>query len=136
MAYFIPTMYNITKPVGQGLPNVADDVRLVQVLLTEFARSDFGWAPPTPLPVDGMYSENLRQWILAYQKRVQRAGYNVVADGKVHPMPMKSKSDWSHEVGGYHSTMYSLNSGLLHWNREAHANVADRLRLPCCFEVL
>jgi hypothetical protein len=93
MAYFIPMMYNISNPVGQGQPNAPDDVRLVQVLLTEFAKYDPGWAPPTPLAVDGAYRENLGQWILAFQKCVQRWGYNIVADGKVNPMPMRGKSD-------------------------------------------
>jgi hypothetical protein len=136
MAYFIQAMYNLSKPVGQGLPNLADDVRLLQVMLTEYAKYGFGWAPPTPLPVDGVFSENLRQWILAFQKFVRQSGYNVTVDGKVHPMPMRGRTDWSPEIAGSLSTMYSLNAGLFRANQTVHAAVGDRLRLPSSHEAL
>jgi hypothetical protein len=131
MAFMIMPVYNIDSAVGEGKINQADDVRLVQTMLIELATADPGWAPPTPLFADGVWSPNLKLWILAFQTRLaQMNPGKAVVDGRIDPMPMKGTSDWSASFGsGAWSSMYSLNWALHHYARAVHIGLGDRLGL-------
>jgi len=133
MAYEIMAVYNVNLPVGPGQPNRPDDVKLVQTMLIEVTKALLeDWdKPPTPLMCDGRYSENLRQWIIAFQKRAAEAlGGKIAVDGKVDPMPMKGKFDWSSTIGNVKSTMFELNVVLHKGARSAHSQIGVRLALP------
>ena len=131
MSYMTIVVYNIDSAVGSGRANKPDDVRLVQELLNAVARTERNWAPPTPLAVDGKFSNNLRIWILAFQTRsaVMNQG-KVVVDGLVDPIPMNGGHNWEPKIaGGTFSTMYGLNYRSWKANRQNHVALGQRLNL-------
>ncbi len=135
MAYMVMPVYNLDKAVGQSQPNLPDDVRLIQVMLTEFAKVHPGWAPPLPLSVDGTFSNRLTQWILGFQKECNNGTPGlVVADGKINPMQMSGKFDWISEIGSRRSTLFMLNMGLHKKARSVHAGLGARLGLKSSAE--
>lgn len=86
---FIP-FYNIDNSVGKGGVNVPEDVLLVQFFLSEVAKAGPHPTPPptTPLPVNGMASPLLNDWIDWFQKAVKTRGKAITNDGKVDPAKM------------------------------------------------
>jgi hypothetical protein len=82
--------YNLTHSVGKGGSNYGDDVWLVQYMLTEIANHPTGGgesAPKTKLPINGVYSPLLDDWIFWFQKQVQMHGKPVTVDGRIDPLP-------------------------------------------------
>ena len=131
MSYMTLPVYNIDSAVGSGKTNKPDDVRLVQELLKAVAKAEGNWAPPTPLPVDGRFSNSLRIWIVAFQTRsaVLNPG-KVVVDGLVDPIPMNGDHNWDPKLaGGIFSTMYGLNYRSWKANRQTHIALGQRLNL-------
>ena len=121
MAVMIPPIYNTSRPVGQNEANQADDVRLIQTLLTEYAQLVPSWAPPTPLAVTGSFSNDLRVWILAFQTEMRRVGAPMELDGKIHPMLMDNKFDYRSKFrSGVGSTLFALNENFRHKARARH----------------
>ena len=131
MAYKVMPVYNTNAPVGQGEPNMPDDVRLVQKFLVTLAQVSHNrsWIPATPLLVDGCYSPNLREWILAFQRAANSANPGALKeDGKVHPMRMATATDWSAKFGsGRWSTMYAMNTMLRQMSSSSHDNLGAEL---------
>jgi hypothetical protein len=127
MPYKLMPVYNIDQAVGQGAPNLPPDVRLIQTMLNELSKIKVGWAPQTPLPVDGVYTPILRDWIIAYQKVVLSAGTSIALDGRVDPMKVDGFYDWSASFGGSVSTMFTLNWNLRKRARNIHDGLASRL---------
>ena len=131
MAYMTLPIYNIDAAVGGRKVNRSDDVRLVQALLNAVAATDQGWAPLTPLPIDGAFTENLHAWILAFQQRSARQNPGkVVTDGVVDPIPMHGSQNWDSKFsGGAWSVMYGLNYRSWKGNRQYHLALGERLNL-------
>ena len=127
MAYKIMPVYNIDQSVGQGGANQTQDVRLIQIMLNELAKIRSDWAPTTPLPVDGMATAVLRDWIIAYQKHVRAAGQPITVDGRVDPMAVIKGVDWSSGFGGSWSTMFTLNYNLRKRAANVHEGLAARV---------
>ena len=73
--------YNVSFAVGPNAPNTAEDVRLVQTMLTELGT----YLPifPRGLAVDGRFGPETESHILAAQKLFKQMGLPVVADGRV-----------------------------------------------------
>lgn len=127
MAVFLPGIYNTDKPVGQNEANLPQDVRLVQTLLTEYARLTPQWTPPpTPLAVDGNYTPNTGAWILSFQKYAAQQ-VSITQDGKVHPMKVNHTFDWEAKLGGIWSTLYSLNVAVRRKDRTAWGGIQGKL---------
>ncbi len=132
MAYMIMPVYNTDQPVGQGEANRPDDVRLVQTMLVELKRATPGdWGPPQPLVVDGRFGPGTRDWILAFQRKMNSANPGaLVEDGKVHPMPVRGTRDWSARfTSGRVSTLWVLNDMLRRQARNVHQQLGPRLGL-------
>lgn len=132
MAYMTLPVYNIDCAVGDRQPNRADDVRLVQELLNAIARRDGGWAPPAPLPADGVYSENLGAWIRAFQQRcaARNPHWQYIQDGKVSPMHMRSGEEWDGRFGARTvAVLYTLNFRSWEEDRQGHFQLGMRLHL-------
>jgi hypothetical protein len=130
MAIMIPPIYNTNRPVGHNEANQSDDVRLIQTMLTEYARVVPAWVPSTPLAVDGIYSSNLTAWIRAFQTACRNVGSPVVVDGKIHPMPMDNKFDYRSKFrSGAGSTLFTLNVNLRHKARARHQSLGTQLGL-------
>lgn len=130
MAIMIPPIYNTDRPVGQNEPNQPDDVRLIQTMLNEFARVSTGWAPTTPLPTNGTFTNDLTIWIRAFQSKLRSIGSPVVVDGKIHPMPMDNKFDFRSKFrSGVGSTLFALNVNYRDKARPMHQSLGTRLGL-------
>lgn len=127
MAYKLMPVYNIDQSVGQGGVNQPQDVRLIQTMLNELAKIRVDWAPSTLLPVDGVATPVLRDWITAYQKHVRAAGQPITVDGRVDPMAVTKLVDWSSGFGGSWSTMFTLNYNLRKRALGVHEGLATRL---------
>lgn len=74
----LPTIYNITYPVGPNRPNVRDDVLLIQTLLrlANFARD---------ITVDGLFGVQTEKMIEAFEACVRRKHLLLAADGIFEP---------------------------------------------------
>src|SRR5271170_1684748 len=70
-------MQRITRAVGPGQPNRAEDVLLVQALLNQY-KDELGMA--APLDVDGLFGPRTASAILEFQ----RCRKLPIADGIVH----------------------------------------------------
>lgn len=132
MAYRIMPIYNVDRAVGEGEANLPHDVKLVQALVGELSLlGQTPGAPPRPPPLDGKFTTELKQWIMAIQNLVGSRGTAMMADGKIHPIPMANNpADWKSKFSsGYVSTLYALNIFLRDANRDAHDRIAKRLWL-------
>jgi hypothetical protein len=131
MAYMLMPMYNLDKPVGKFQPNLTDDVKLVQTMLTEIAKIQDDWAPAVPLTPTGIYDDATSAWIVAFQKRIA-----LTVDGKVHPMLVTAppgrdvKVDWHATFGsGAISSLYAMNVILRQQVVTKHEGLKARLGL-------
>ncbi|MBL8177182.1 MAG: hypothetical protein JNK48_21085 [Bryobacterales bacterium] len=132
MAYRVMPIYNIDRAVGEGEANLPHDVKLVQAMIAALAaRAKTPNAPPNPPTVDGKFTRDLQQWILAFQTHVASFGAALRPDGIVHPLPMSSSpGDWKSKfTSGYTSTIYVLNVFLRDANSEEHDKIGKRLHL-------
>ncbi len=132
MGYMIMPVYNTDQPVGQGEINQAEDVKLIQALLSELTHATGGtWGPTTPLAMNGQFDSNTRDWILAFQRRMNSANPGaLVEDGKVHPMRVQGSRDWSTKfASGRTSTLWAMNDMLRRKARNAHQQLGMRLGL-------
>ena len=132
MAYMIMPVYNTDRPVGQSEANQTEDVRLVQSLLAELRRAAGGtWGPALPLAVSGRFDPATKEWILAFQRKINSANRNaLVEDGKVHPMPIQGSRDWSMKfASGRTSTLWAMNDFLRRSAKSTHQQLGVRLAL-------
>jgi hypothetical protein len=127
MAVFLPGIYNTHHPVGQNETNQAQDVRLVQTLLIEYARLTPAWKPPSPaIAVDGAYTPALGAWILSFQTFASHQ-VTIARDGKVHPMKVSNHYDWESRIYGAWSTLYCLNVAVRRKDRAAYMQIRGKL---------
>ncbi len=86
----LPSIYNITYPVGPNLPNVRDDVLLIQTLM-KFANStskgeDHGSVEAScTIEIDGWFGEQTKRMIEAFEVCVREKHLWLTADGVFEP---------------------------------------------------
>lgn len=110
----LPTIYNVSFPVGPSMPNVRDDVLLVQTLmkLANFDRIHPGHGPVEAsrnITVDGYFGPQTKRMIEAFEEYRRSAGILLIADGVIEP----SSKD------GY--TSKGILYKIVHLNRSAKA---------------
>jgi hypothetical protein len=84
----MPTVYNVTLPVGPNMPNQRADVMLVQTLmkLANFTRFSPGLGPvesSRSIAVDGIFGPQTKRMIKAFEADRRSAGLLLVDDGVV-----------------------------------------------------
>jgi hypothetical protein len=113
----LPTIYNITYPVGPNMPNVRDDVLLIQTLikLADFTRQshDHGSVVvSSDIMVDGLFGEQTKRMIEAFETCVREKHLLLAADGVFKPS----------SNNGY--TVQGVIYKIIHLNRFAKQNTA------------
>lgn len=86
----LPTIYNISYPVGPNMPNVRDDVLLIQTLmkLANFTcKSDDNGSVEgsSRITVDGWFGEQTKKMIVAFEACVREKHLLLAADGAFEP---------------------------------------------------
>lgn len=86
----LPSIYNLTLPVGPNMPNVRDDVLLVQTLL-KLANFNYNGAAHGPagtsrsLKVDGWFGEQTKRMVEAFEVHIRKQRLLLIADGVFEP---------------------------------------------------
>src|SRR6266508_1202621 len=86
----LPSIYNISYPVGPNMPNVRDDVLLIQTLMTlaNFTRKsdDHGSVEASSsINVDGWFGEQTKRMIEAFEACVRGKHLLLATDGVFEP---------------------------------------------------
>jgi hypothetical protein len=86
----LPTIYNISYPVGPNMPNVRDDVLLIQTLMklanfTTRSDEDNSVEASNSINVDGWFSEQTKRMIEAFEGCVREKHLLLAADGLFEP---------------------------------------------------
>jgi len=86
----LPSIYNITFPVGPDMPNQRDDVLLVQTLmkLANFTRNSPGHGPVEAsrnIKVDGWFGDQTKRMIEAFEVYVRENHRLIIADSVFEP---------------------------------------------------
>jgi hypothetical protein len=85
----LPNIYNTTFPVGPDMPNVRDDVLLVQTLMklaNFYCSYERGSVERSRcIDVDGWFGEQTRRMIEAFEIVVREKHLLLVADGVIEP---------------------------------------------------
>jgi hypothetical protein len=114
MAHKSYPFYNLSGRVGKGcFAPATDDVLLVQYMLSEIGKDPLvsDTTPDTPLPVDGVYTPVLDDWIFWFQDQCQRHGLPVLADSRIDPMPLIGNEGFCTEnLAGARYTIAHLNA--------------------------
>lgn len=76
--------YDVYEAVGEGCPNLPDDVTLVQYLLYRIYRKT-GSPPAGKIKIDGVCGAVTQSWIHKFQWDVWYEGNEVYPDGVVSP---------------------------------------------------
>ena len=81
----LPTIYNVRFPVGPNMPNVRDDVMLVQTLikLANFTRFTPALGPveaSRDIAVDGIFGPQTKRMITAFEADRRSAGLLLIAE--------------------------------------------------------
>jgi len=82
----LPSIYNITYPVGPNMPNVRDDVLLIQTLmkLANFTSNGSDEAS-APIQIDGCFGEQTKRMIETFEICVREQNLLLTADGVFEP---------------------------------------------------
>ncbi len=88
----MPQVYNLNFPVGERMPNVRDDVLLVQTLIkhAHYVRFTPAMGPvesSSSIAVDGYFGPQTKRMIAAFEADMKSFGKLLVADGIVEPAP-------------------------------------------------
>lgn len=86
----LPSIYNVSLPVGPQMPNVRDDVLLVQTLLklANFTSNGSGSCEAEvsrSLKVDGWFGNQTKRMIEAFEAHVRNQHLLLIADGVLEP---------------------------------------------------
>ena len=119
----MPTVYNVSFPVGPNMPNRRDDVLLVQTLmkLANFTRFSPGLGPvesSRSIAVDGIFGPQTKRMIKAFEADRRDAGLLVVDDGVV-----ESSSKDGFTGGGVLFKIIHLNRKVKNGDAFRHANL-------------
>ncbi len=127
-------VYNVSFPVGTKMPNVRDDVMLVQTLmkLARFSRATPALGPverSADITVDGYFGPQTKRMIVAFEddQRINRRLF--VADGIVEPAPKDgfTKSGLLYKI--IHMNRAALRaSGWVHGSLPFHEDTHPLLR--------
>lgn len=115
---FLP-FYNVDLSVGQGGSNQYDDVLLVQYMLSQIGKVPPHPLPPpaTPLPLNGIASALLTEWILWFQKSTKSVGESILTDGRIDPSRAKNGCFYPPAHG---RTMFFVNASFRRRLRTQH----------------
>jgi hypothetical protein len=84
----LPSIFNITCPVGPNMPNVRDDVLLVQTLM-KLANFKFNGGGPVEasrnINVDGWFGDQTKRMIEAFEAHIREQHLSLIADGVFEP---------------------------------------------------
>jgi hypothetical protein len=78
----MPTIYNISYPVGPNMPNLRDDVLLIQTLM-KFSNFTSEWS--CSIQTDGWFGEQTKRMIDAFEVYVRERHLLLSADGIFEP---------------------------------------------------
>jgi hypothetical protein len=84
----LPSIYNLTFPVGPNKPNVRDDVLLVQTLmkLANFTRNNGGPVEASStIKIDGWFGDQTKRMIEAFELHIREKHLPLIADGVFEP---------------------------------------------------
>lgn len=84
----LPSIYNITFPVGPNMPNSPDDVLLVQTLmkLANFTRNGGGPIEAShSIKLDGWFGDQTKRMIEAFEIHIREKHLLLIADGVIEP---------------------------------------------------
>ncbi|MGH9949833.1 MAG: peptidoglycan-binding domain-containing protein [Pyrinomonadaceae bacterium] len=86
----LPTIYNVDFPVGPNMPNLRDDVLLVQTLMkmANFTRNNQGLGPveaSRDIKVDGFFGPQTKRMIVAFEEDRTSSRRLLVSDGIIEP---------------------------------------------------
>jgi hypothetical protein len=133
MANRVEQFYNLDRPVGQGKPNMSDDVLLLRFFLSQIKGSGagnlIGFNPPGSLPVNGPFDALLDIWIKAFQAAVRGTGNTgIAADGIVDPAHGTSAQKTTHTHSTY--TIVLMNNAFRSNQPASHAALFLDQRVP------
>ena len=146
MAFTVSAFFNVSQAVGRNGHNASTDVMLVQYMLwhtliqtvPNFMRNvghfpnncPVGIGPDAIFPHTGVYTANLDQWILCFQKTANQSGHGpLFEDGRVDRAPV----GWgkrSSGSGGKWCTMQALNYVLFTQADLPYSQLADFSDVP------
>lgn len=124
----LPTIYNVSLPVGPHMPNVRDDVLLVQTLLklanvTRIDRENGRAETSRRLKVDGWFGNQTKRMIEVFEAHIREQHLLLIADGVLEP----SSSDGYNNKG----IIYKI----IHLNRLAkEATLPEYNQIPTAAE--
>ncbi|BDC48174.1 hypothetical protein F183_A04900 [Bryobacterales bacterium F-183] len=144
MAHRTFPLYNLSASVGKGGVNRTDDVRLVQVLITQClptvtmqmvtqrAKENNVPAPSSLVSVTGNYNDDLGKWIVLLQTQTKKMGVNCATDGRIDPIPIE-RNTLDYASTGKNGKQYYLLimiRSAIHLNAKAYLDLGERLTLP------
>ncbi len=115
--------YTVEKAVGQGCPNVRDDVFLVQFFLRRAMQDcpeSKGYVPPgeRPITIDGIYGQQTYRYISFYEDEANRRKPGIVTTDRIIDPINKSGTGKGAMSGKYYKILglnvsYKQRMGLL-----------------------
>lgn len=130
---WLPTFYNVSRPVGRGCHNWEEDVMVVQFFLQRMYKTDIlGTKPKGDLKVDGIFGNITRNWILKFQLDVQQLqGASIYPDGIISTA---TDGNLDSSITKTRYTIIYLNGGVkkndpvVYNNLTSHPEVPPKLR--------
>ena len=83
----LPTIYNISYPVGPDMPNVRDEVLLIRALIkmANFVRYLGPVEASSKITIDTYFGKQTKRMIEAFEKMVTDSHLMIIADGVFEP---------------------------------------------------
>lgn len=129
----LPTFYNVTQSVGQGCPNMNEDVMMVQFFLERiYAAGKMGTTPKGKMKIDGVFGPITRNWVLKFQLDCLNAGKNVYPDAIVDSAKtgtMDSSITQTRYTIIYLNGYLMVDDPILYSSLPVNPNVPPKLRL-------
>ena len=99
----LPEFLNVQKPVGVNAPNLTEDVKFVQRLLTTIYSTRYVkvaknagalWVKPSAaMEINGLCDAATRQWIFRFQIDLSnQVGSDILIDGRIDPATKASST--------------------------------------------
>lgn len=146
LALTIVPFYNVQAPVGRGAGGATTDVMLVQYMLfhvcvqssPHFGRNAGVFGPTSPpgigpralFPFTGIYTPELDEWILTFQRSANSRGYGrLVEDGKISRAPVGWGKRSKHRDSKWY-TLQALNYIMYQKCEQPYTRLPDLSDIP------